>query len=474
MDDKGITVKKEGDFGEWFSQLLVKAELMDYTDVSGCYVYRPACYELWERVQEYMDPRLKNLGVRNAYFPLFIPEKLLKKEAKHVEGFTPEVAWVTESGQSKLSERIAIRPTSETIMYDSYSKWIKSHRDLPIKINQWNNVVRWEFKNPVPLIRSREFLWQEGHSAHSNQNDAENEIIDILNIYADVFEKLYAVPVIKGRKTDSEKFAGADKTLSVETFVPNGRAVQGGTSHLLGQNFAKSFNITYFDKDEKKQHVWQTSWGISTRSLGVMIMMHSDNKGLVLPPSIASTKIVIVPIFFEKTKEEVLKKAYYVAKLLGNIELKVDDRTECSPGWKFNEWEMRGIPIRIEIGPKDLEMGQVTIVRRDTGKKTAVPTKDAKKEVDKQLKLMQKELYDKALKLREDNTANAKDMKELKKHIDEKKLVFTNWCGHRDCENKIGETSAKILCIPFDKKSSGSCIVCNKKAMHPVYIARSY
>src|SRR3989344_5176900 len=299
----GITVKKSDDFGEWFSQIIQKADLIDYTEVSGCYVYKPGSYAIWETVQAWLDAKFKGLGVKNAYFPLLIPESLLKREAQHVAGFTPEVAWVTHSGETKLAERLAVRPTSETVMYAHYAKWIKSHRDLPLLLNQWCSVVRWEFKNPVPFLRSREFLWQEGHTAHRDRKSAEREVHIVLDYYAETYESVLAVPVIKGHKTESEKFAGALFTTTVEVFLPNGRAAQGATSHCLGQNFAKAFEISYLDEQEQKQYVWQNSWGFSTRSIGLAVMMHSDDQGLVLPPAIATTKVVLVPILFDDSRK---------------------------------------------------------------------------------------------------------------------------------------------------------------------------
>lgn len=481
--DMGITAKKEEDFGEWFSQVITKAELVGYTDVSGCYVFRPSSYEVWEKVQGFMDREFKKLGVRNAYFPLFIPEKLLNKEKEHVEGFTPEVAWVTHTGNSKLSEKLAIRPTSETIMYDSYRKWIRSWRDLPVKINQWCNVVRWEFKNPVPFIRSREFLWQEGHTVHKTKEEAEKEVFEILDIYEKTYNEMYAIPCIKGYKSEKEKFAGALYTTTIEVFLPNGKSAQGGTSHCLGQNFAKAFDMSFLDEKEKKQYPWQNSWGLSTRSIGIMILMHSDNKGLVLPPRVASTHAVIVPILFADSKEKVLKKCSEAEKELQAAGLSVilDDREEYTPGWKFNDWEMKGIPVRIELGPKDIEKGQAVIVRRDTGKKDFVKLKEIKKKVKDGLDAMQKDLFDKALRLREENTVVAKEFSELMKGIKEKKLVKTEWCGNAECEDWIKDKTggAVIICIPLDKdkkrkEAKGKCVYCGKAAKHEVYAAKSY
>jgi prolyl-tRNA synthetase len=475
--DLGITIKKEDDFGEWFSQIIVKAELVEYTDVSGCYVFRPNSYEIWQKIQNYMDKEFKRLGVRNAYFPLLIPEKLLCKEQEHVEGFTPEVAWVTHAGDSKLPERLAIRPTSETIMYDSYRKWIRSWRDLPLRINQWCNVVRWEFKNPVPFIRSREFLWQEGHNVFATKEELDKDVLQMLDIYEKTYKEMYAIPVLKGFKSEKEKFAGALYTTTCEVFMPNGKSAQGGTSHCLGQNFSEPFDISFLDKDETKKYGWQDSWGFSTRTIGIMIGMHSDNKGLVLPPNVASVQAVIVPILFEQTKEKVLEKCNEIRKELSDdISIELDAREEYTPGWKFHDWEMKGVPIRIELGPKDLDKDQAVIARRDTGKKDFVKLSELKEKVKKALEDMQNDLYDKALKMRQDNTVKAETFNELVKAITEKKLVRTNWCEGAECEESIKDKTngAKILCIPFGEKPHGKCAVCGKPSKHDIYVAKSY
>lgn len=476
-DTKGITVKKTEDFSEWYTQVIQKAEFIEYSPVSGCYILRPNAYQIWEKVQLYFDNLIKKDGVKNAYFPLFIPESFLNKEAEHVEGFTPEVAWVTHHGESKMPERLAIRPTSETIMYDAYAKWIRSHKDLPLRLNQWCNVVRWEFKNPIPFLRSREFLWQEGHTAFATKKEAEAETLKILDFYAQVFEELYAIPVLKGRKSEKEKFAGADYTLSVETFLPIGKAIQGATSHHLGQNFAKAFEITFVDEKEKKQHVWQNSWGLSTRTIGIMILMHGDDKGLVLPPNLAPIQVAIVPILFDKTKKEVLQTAETVRKKLKNFLVHLDDRDNYSPGWKFNEWEMKGVPIRIEIGPKDLEKNQVMVVRRDTGQKEACALTNVEKSVKSLLTQIQDNLYEKAEQLLKNSIVKVNDLKEAKKHIDNKKIVFAPWCGSVDCEENIKHKSggAKSLNSPLKQpKVSEDCFACKEKANSWFYFGKSY
>lgn len=479
-DLKGITVKKESDFSEWYTQLLQKAELIEYSSVSGCYVLRPNAYAVWEKVQQYFDQAIKKEGVRNAYFPLLIPESLLSKESKHVKGFTPEVAWVTATGTSQLSERLAIRPTSETIMYEAYSKWIRSHNDLPLKINQWCNVVRWEFKHPLPLLRSREFLWQEGHTVFASKEEAEKEAYRILDLYENVYNELYAIPVLKGQKSDSEKFAGADFTLSVEIFLPNGKAVQGATSHHLGQNFSKPFEISFLDKDQKKQYGWQNSWGITTRSIGIMVLMHSDNKGLIMPPRVAPIQAVIVPIFFGDLKVQILKEAEKIKKSLekAGILVHLDSRESYSPGWKFNEWEVKGVPVRIELGPKDLEKKEVVVVRRDTGEKQSLPIVSVEKEVELILKQVQEDLYKKAESLLKKNIIEVSSLKDAEKNINSGKLIFAPWCGNTGCEDIFKEkTGAKSLNMPFEQskmKKGQKCFACDEEAKHWFYFGKSY
>jgi prolyl-tRNA synthetase len=472
----GMTAKKEGDFSEWYTQIVQKAELIEYSDVSGCYILRPRSYEIWEKVQGFFDNLTKKEKVKNVYFPLLIPEKLLNKEKEHIKGFNPEVAWVTHAGNTKLKEKLAIRPTSETIMYDSYSKWIRSWRDLPLKLNQYCNIVRWEFKHPVPFLRSREFLWQEGHNAFSGKEEVEKDTLKMLDFYARVFEELYCVPIIKGRKSESEKFAGADYSLSVETFLPNGKAIQGATSHNLGQNFSKAFNIKFLDKDEKEKYVWQNSWGLSTRSIGIMIMMHGDDKGLILPPKLAEEKVVIVPILFEKNKDKILKKCKELSKKLNKYNVILDDREDYSAGWKFNEWELKGIPIRLEIGPKDLEKKQVIMVRRDNGKKESVKFNSLDEKVKRVLEDIQKNLFDKAKKFLENSIKIVKNKNEFKKALDNKNLIKMCWCDNGKCEDEIkNETGAKCITIPFKQdKIGGNCAYCGKEAKVWAYFGRSY
>ena len=367
-DNKGLQADKD-DFSEWFTQLMLKADLADYTDVSGCIVYKPGSYAIWEKVREEVDKRFKPLGIQNAYFPLFIPEKNFNQEKEHVAGFTPEVAWVTEAGNSKLAERLAVRPTSETIMYPSYSKWIRSWRDLPLKINQWNNVVRWEFSHPVPFFRGREFLWNELHTVLATEKEAMEEGKEILNAYDDVCQNYLALYGMVGKKTDKEKFAGGVASWKIHYIIPTGRVIEGPCFHYDGQNFAKAYDIKFLNPEGKEQYPHQNTYAISTRMLGTMFAVHSDDKGLILPPKVAPHQIVIVPILFEDSKDKVLKKADEIAKSLEEFNAFVDKRDNYKPGFKFNEWELKGIPIRIEIGPKDLEKNQIVAVRRDNGKK---------------------------------------------------------------------------------------------------------
>ncbi len=473
----GITVSKEKNFSEWYTQVIQKSDMADYTSVSGCIVFRPYSYEIWEKIQEFFNKRIKRSGVKNAYFPLLIPESLLNKEKEHVEGFTPEVAWVTKTGNTELNERLAVRPTSETIMYDSYSKWIRSHNDLPLRINQWNSVVRWEFKYAIPFLRTREFLWQEGHTVFATKEEAEKEVLEILDYYAQVHEDLLAIPVIKGKKTEKEKFAGAVYTTSVETFLPVNKAIQAATSHFLGQNFSKPFNITFLDKDNKKQYGWQNSWGLSTRILGTMIIMHGDDKGLVLPPKAAPIQVVIIPILFEKTKDKVLKKAFDIKKLLNKHRVHLDNRQGYTPGWKYNEWELKGVPIRIELGPKDLEKKQVVVVRRDSGKKETVKWTSLKSKVKHLLTNIQQNLFNTAKTRILERIIRVKTWSDFLKQTKAKKWVKAMHCGNIECEELIKDKTqgVKTNCIPFNQPEiKGKCVYCDKPAKYEVLFAKSY
>ncbi|KYK37821.1 MAG: proline--tRNA ligase [Theionarchaea archaeon DG-70] len=474
-EDLGITIKKEENFPEWYNQVVLKAELADYSPIKGCMVIRPYGYQIWEKIQAFLDRRIKETGHQNAYFPLFIPETFFKREAEHVEGFSPEVAWVTHGGDTLLEERLAIRPTSETIMYEMYSKWIRSWRDLPLLLNQWCNIVRWETKMTKLFMRTREFLWQEGHTAHATEKEAEEEALKILDVYREVYEGLLAIPVIAGQKTESEKFPGALHTLTLEALMPDGRVTQCGTSHNLGQHFSKPFNITFIDTDEQKKYVWQTSWGLTTRSIAITVMMHSDDQGLVLPPKVASVHVVIIPIIFQETKEEILSAAETVKDTLSEFSVVLDAREEYTAGWKFNHWEVKGVPVRIEIGPRDIEKNQVVLVRRDTGEKFSVPIENVQKTVKETLDTIQQDLFNKAKKFLEDNLVKAADYNELQQLIQERKIVKANWCGSAECELNIKEeTGSSSCCIPFDEEPDGTCIYCGKDAEYVVYFAKHY
>src|SRR3989338_4086052 len=363
-EQMGLTVKKSDDFNEWYNQVVLKADMIDYSLVSGCIVFKPNSYAIWEKIQKAFNDKITKSGHKNCYFPMFIPESLLKKEAEHVEGFSPEVAWVTRAGNTELNEKLAIRPTSETIMYESYANWIRSWRDLPLLLNQWNSVVRWEFKHAKPFLRTREFLWQEGHTVHATKEDADREVMQQINEYVKLVQESMAIAVIAGKKTEKEKFAGADYTTTIEAVMPDGKALQMGTSHGLGQNFSKAFNIQYVDQDEDRKYAWQTSWGLSTRTIGAMVLMHGDDKGLVIPPKLAPTQAIIVPIIFKDSKEKVIERAQELKKSLNleGVRTEIDAREEYSAGFKFNQWELRGIPLRIEIGPKDIDKGQAVLV----------------------------------------------------------------------------------------------------------------
>ena len=467
--DKGITVKKEDDMPEWYEQVVLKAELADFSPVSGFMVIRPDGYAIWEKIQETFNKAIETYKVKNAYFPLLIPESFFKKEAEHAEGFAPELAWV--SRKSEDAEKLAIRPTSETIMYDAYSKWIRSWRDLPLRINQWCNVLRWEVSDVKLFLRSREFLWQEGHCVYETEAECEKETLAYLDEYKKLSENLLAVPVLTGLKTEKEKFPGALRTYTLESFMPDGKALQMGTSHNLGQGFAKSFGISYLDKNEKSATPWQNSWGVSTRLIGALVMTHADDKGLVLPPNVAVNKLVIVPITF-KGNTTPLAKAKELEKKLKNFNPILDDRDQ-SPGWKFNEWELKGIPIRIEIGPKDIEKSQAVIVRRDTGKKEFVKLSDIDKAVEKTLDDIQSSLLKKAKKFMNDSIVEVKSCEDFQKAIKDKKLVKILHCAQEKCEIEIQDkTSATSRCIVG--KGSGKCVHCGNKADSIILFGRNY
>ncbi len=463
----------EEDFAQWYTDVVKKAELVDYSGVRGCTIFRPAGYAIWELIQKELDARFKKVGVENVYMPMFIPESLLQKEKDHVEGFAPEVAWVTHGGGEELTERLCVRPTSETLFCDLYSRIVESYRDLPKVYNQWCSVVRWE-KTTRPFLRTMEFLWQEGHTAHATAEEAEERTEQMLNLYADFCEQVLAIPMVKGRKTDKEKFAGAEATYTIEALMHDGKALQSGTSHNFGDGFAKAFGIQYTDKDNTLKYVHQTSWGMTTRLIGAVIMVHGDNSGLVLPPKIAPTQIVIIPI--QQKKEGVLEKASEIKEKLAAFRVKVDD-TDKTPGWKFSEQEMRGIPIRVEIGPKDIAANQAVIVRRDTREKIVVSLDEIEKKAGEILDVMQKEMLARALAHRDAHTYEAHTTEEFRDIVANKPgFVKAMWCGERACEDEIKEkTGATSRCMPFvQERIAETCVCCGKPAKKLVYWGKAY
>jgi len=469
---KSLSVKKSDNISEWYTELVQKAELADYAPVKGFMVIRPNAYSIWEKIQENFNKTLNKKGVRNSYFPLLIPDSFFKKEAEHAEGFAPELAYVKGTEEGEL---LAVRPTSETIMYDSYSKWIRSWRDLPLKLNQWCNVLRWEVKQTKPFLRTREFLWQEGHCAFENEREAEKNMNEMISAYEKMVGDLLALPVLVGKKSVMERFPGAQTTMTIEALMPDGKSLQCGTSHNLGQGFSKVFDVKFKDKDEKELYAWQTSWGFSTRLIGALIMAHGDDKGLVLPPNVAVNKAVVVPILFGDSKDKVLKKSKEIAKGLKKYGVILDDREGYSPGWKFNEWEMKGIPLRIEVGPKDLEKKQVTIVRRDNGKKESLSEKKVFGEVPKLLEDIQNSLYKTAEKHLKENIVKAKNMKELKSKLKEGKIVKAHMVDDVRVEEKIkDETGGATSRIIEKVKKEGICVKSGEKTNTMAYFAKSY
>lgn len=462
------------DFAQWYTDVVKKAELIEYSSVKGCMAIKPSGYAIWENIQKELDRRFKESGVENVYMPMLIPESLLQKEKDHVEGFAPEVAWVTHGGLSPLQERLCIRPTSETLFCDFYANDIQSYRDLPRLYNQWCSVMRWE-KETRPFLRSREFLWQEGHTAHATAEEAQERTIQMLNIYADFCEEVLAIPVVKGRKTDKEKFSGAEATYTIEALMHDGKALQSGTSHNFGDGFAKAFGIQYTDKENKLQYVHQTSWGMTTRLIGAIIMVHGDDSGLVLPPAIAPTQVMVIPIM--QKKEGVLEKTEELrARLSKNFRVK-SDISDKSPGWKFSEQEMRGIPVRIELGPKDIEQNQCVMVRRDTREKMIISLDEAEAKLKETLEDMQVQMLERARQHREAHTYEAGNYEEFKEIIASKPgFVKAMWCGNEECENKIKEeTTATSRCMPFNKEEiSTSCVCCGKPAKVMVYWGKAY
>eukprot|EP01091_Cochliopodium_minus_P009230 TRINITY_DN2226_c0_g1_i2.p1 TRINITY_DN2226_c0_g1~~TRINITY_DN2226_c0_g1_i2.p1 ORF type:complete len:530 (-),score=186.55 TRINITY_DN2226_c0_g1_i2:88-1647(-) len=498
-DILGITAKKSENWSSWFTQVITKTEMIEYYDVGGCYILRPNSYQIWESIHDYFDSRIKKLGVKNSYFPLFVSQKSLFLEKDHIQDFAPEVAWVTKAGQSEMKEPIAVRPTSETIMYPAYAKWIRSHRDLPLKLNQWNNVVRWEFKKTVPFLRSREFLWQEGHTAFATKEEADKEVLQILDFYRLVYEDLLAIPVVPGRKSDKEKFAGADYTTTVEAFIDcTGRAIQGATSHHLGQNFSKMFEIKFENENKEHSYAYQNSWGLTTRTIGVMVMVHGDDKGLFLPPKVAPTQIVVIPIYM-KNKNEIVDDASksFVEKLEKfGLRVVIDDGKTHNPGFKHNSWEMKGVPIRVEIGPRDVQNGNVVICRRDKNEKEKLTLKNDEniaENIQKLLDEIQLGLFQRASENLNKSIAVIDKWDQFVSSLNQKKLVLCSWCGDKECEEWIKNTSAeegknfqkeldkedekdesiplsaaaKSLCIPFDQEKLSGNRKINDECINP-------
>ena len=465
----------DDDFAKWYTDIVIKAGLADYTDTKGCIAIKPYGYEIWENIQKYIDNEFKKVNIKNTYFPLLIPENLLQKEKDHVKGFAPEVAWVTQGGEEKLEERLCIRPTSETIISTMYSKWLNSWRDLPFLYNQWCNVLRWE-KETRPFLRSREFLWQEGHTIHETAKEAQERTLQMLDIYDDVVQNLLAIPTIKGIKTEKEKFAGADSTYTIETMMYDGKALQTATSHYFGQNFSIPFNIKFKNRKEEEEYAYQTSWGISTRLIGGIIMAHGDNRGLKIPPKIAPIQIVIVPIAMHK--ENVKEKSEELYNVLNtNYRTYLDTRDQYTPGYKFNDWEMKGVPIRIEIGPRDIENNECIIVRRDTNEKIVTKIDKIVETIKNTLEDIHKNMYNQCKKRLEEKTTTAYNLDEFIKKINENQgFIKAMWCGSEECENKIKElTSAKSRCLPFNQeKISDTCVCCGKKADKLVIWGRQY
>lgn len=502
-NELGVTVNKDQDFSGWYTQAITKAEMIEYYDISGCYVLRPWAYSIWESIQGFLDGEFKKSGVSNAYFPLLVSKRQLELEKAHVEGFAPEVAWVTRSGDSELAEPVAIRPTSETIMYPCYAKWIRSHRDMPLRLNQWCNVIRWEFKHPVPFLRTREFLWQEGHSAFATRPEAEAEVLEILEIYKRAYEELLAIPVTKGKKSEGEKFAGGFYTTTCEAFIPaTGRGIQACTSHCLGQNFSKMFGIEFEGVDGTKQLAWQNSWGFTTRSIGVLIMVHGDNKGLVLPPRVAPTQVVVVPIPYSKGSGDdgaLAKRAQTdIVDVLrkANVRTQLDARANYTPGWKYNHWEAKGVPVTIQFGPKDNDNGQCVAVRRDTGAKETIALAALATRLPALLQEIQDALLAKARAQREGRVTHIRQWEEFVPALDKGNLVLAPWCEAEKCEDSVKKRSgekkaaneaaeagfrltgaAKSLCIPFEQPAlptGAQCFACEAHAKSWTLFGRSY
>jgi len=474
----GITVSKSENFSEWYTQVVIKTELADYAPVKGLIVLRPDGYSIWESIKESLDKKLKETGHRNGFLPVLIPESLLAKEKEHFDGFNPEVFWVTHSGNSEIGDRLALRPTSETLAYSLFSKWIRSWRDLPLKINFWNSALRAEIKGTKPFLRTSEFLWQEGHTVHATKDEAEKEVADILELYKKTIEEELAVPVVTGKKSEKDKFVGAVYTNTLESLMPDGKALQMGTSHFLGQNFSKPFDVKYLDENNSETFAWQTSWGVSWRLIGGMIMTHGDDKGLVLPPKVAPIQVVIIPIYYSKEdKENVLQKACKIKDSLSNNDIRVhlDDREQLTPGFKFNDWEMRGIPIRIEIGPKDIAKNQIVLARRHNQTKISLDIDGLTEKTLSELKNIQKEMFDAAKKILDERVVRVSEYQQFKKELENGKMIDCSWCGNQTCEDKIKEdTGADLRVIPSGNAKEETCIYCKNSGTTNALFAKGY
>ena len=475
----GITVKKSLDFSDWYTQCVLKSGIADYSPTKGFIILRPYGYAIWEIIREVLDEELKKTGHKNGFLPVLIPESLLTKEKDHFDGFLPEVFWVTKSGDCDLGEKLAVRPTSETLAYSMFSKWISSYRDLPLKLNFWNSALRAEIKSTKPLIRNSEFLWQEGHTAHTDENEANKEVRIILDIYKMLIEEYLAIPTLSGFKTDKEKFVGAKYSTCLESAMADGKALQMATSHHLGQNFSKPFEIKFLDRDTAEQYVWQTSWGISWRVIGAIIMVHGDDKGLILPPKISPTQVIIVPIYKDESKTVVKQKAYELEQKLKDSQIRVqtDDRDEFTSGWKFNDWEMKGVPLRANIGLRDIQENQVELIRRDTKERFYVKEKELVNQTLSILEKIQSNMFDRAKNLLQENTRSATTLDELLSVLDATGgFVACSWCGKRECEDIVKEkTTADIRIVPFNPKNNiSSCIGCGTQETIEVYFGRAY
>jgi len=470
--------KRSEDFAAWYNDVVLGAQLADYSPVRGMMVYRPYGYAIWENIQKLLDARFKATGVVNAYFPLLIPESLLKKEAEHVEGFNPQVAWVTHGGNEELEERLAVRPTSEAIIMQMYSKWVQSYRDLPILINQWNSVVRWELHTRL-FLRTAEFLWQEGHTLHASAEEATERTLLMLEVYRSFLEEDLAIPVIPGRKTPSERFPGAAETYTVEALMGDGRALQSATSHDFADHFAKAFDITFLDKDGERKYGYTTSWGLSTRTIGGIIMVHGDDSGLIIPPKVAPIQVVVVPIWrSEEDKQKVLEHIDRIKEVLGDsFRLYIDLSEEKTPGWKFNEWELKGVPVRLEVGPRDVANNAVVLVRRDNRDKSQVPLNDLVVKLQQTLADIQQSLFDRAKQFRDEHTFECESVAQMLEVLDNKRgFIYAGWCGSDECEAAVKEeTRATIRVVPLAQpEDPGTCIRCGNKAQVKVYFARAY